>query len=98
MTIEIIVLSVFGSLLGKLLVIRGLTNVPKQNRPGILSFAFLVSAVIDIILGFGFTYVQYMANDYAITPLLALQISASAPLIASSVINSMPKNLVSGNG
>ena len=91
MTIEIYIFSIFGSLLGKLLMLRSLIDMPKQKRPEILSFAFLVSAIIDIVLGIGFTYVQYtVANPMNL--LLAIQISATAPLIATSIMKAIPAN------
>jgi hypothetical protein len=93
MTTEIIILSVFGSLIGKLLILRGINYLPKQKRPEIFNLAFIVSAFIDIILGVGFTYVQYrFANTMNV--LLAIQISATAPLIASSLMKTIPSNSV----
>lgn len=93
MTIEIYLFSIFGSLLGKLLMLRSLFDLPKQKRPNILSLEFLASAFIDILLGIAFTYVQYkVANDMNI--LLAIQISATAPLIATSVIKAIPTNVL----
>jgi len=93
MTIEIIFLSIFGSLLGKLLILRTLNELPKQNRPEIFTFTFLLSAFIDILLGLVFTYVQYrLANTMNV--LLAIQISATAPLIASSILKVIPSNSV----
>ncbi|MFO7526029.1 MAG: hypothetical protein R6W68_11305 [Ignavibacteriaceae bacterium] len=93
MTTEIIILSVFGSLIGKLLIIRGINDLPKQKRPEIFNLAFFISACIDIILGVGFTYVQYRFAD-TMNVLLAIQISATAPLIASSLMKTIPSNSV----
>jgi hypothetical protein len=91
MTTEIIILSVFGSLLGKLLILRGINDLPKQKRPEIFNLAFVISACIDIILGVGFTYVQYRFAG-TMNALLAIQISATAPLIATSLIKTIPSN------
>ena len=93
MTTEIIILSIFGSLLGKLLILRGINDLPKQKRPEVLNIAFLISACIDVILGIGFTYVQYKVAD-TMNVLLALQISATAPLIASSLMKTIPSTTV----
>jgi multisubunit Na+/H+ antiporter MnhG subunit len=93
MTTEIIILSIFGSLLGKLLILRTMGDLPKNRRPNLFSFAFILSAFIDIILGFAFTYVQYkVANTMNV--LLAIQISATAPLIATSLMKAIPSNSV----
>ena len=93
MNIEIIILSIFGSLLGKLLIIRAINDLPKQKRPEVFNLAFLLSALIDIILGIGFTYIQYKVAD-TMNVLLALQISATAPLIASSLLKSLPSSSI----
>jgi hypothetical protein len=97
MTLETIIFSIFGSLLGKLLLLRTLVDLPKQKRPHITSFAFLLSALIDVILGLAFTYVQFRIANMKDSILLAIQISATAPLIASSIMKAIPTNSVYGS-
>jgi bacteriorhodopsin len=78
-----------GSLAINLLNFVEALNLPKDTRPNFSEFTYWVPFMVFPILG-GFVSYVYMASDYDIKPVLALQLGASAPLILRAAASAIP--------
>lgn len=67
-------------------------NLPPDSRPDFKDPAYWVPYVIYPLLGAFVAYV-YVASDFEIKPILALQVGASAPLILRAAASAIPRQL-----
>ena len=81
---------VFGGLLGNVLRLLRIANMPPKKRPLVFKdpwwyFQFIVLAILG-----GFFVYLYLASNLHLNPILAVNIGASAPLIAQNFVASVP--------
>ena len=78
-----------GALAIKLLDLVELANVPKDRRPELKTFFYWLPFVILPLLG-GFVAYAYIESGTTLTPILAINIGVSAPLIFRTMASSIP--------
>ena len=81
--------AVLGGLGINLLRLAELANHPKQDRPDFKDPYYILQFLLTPALGALLTYV-YLASNNQLTPLLALNIGASAPLTFKALIAATP--------
>lgn len=86
----------FGAIAIKLLELAELHKIPKLNRPDLKDWVYWIPYVIMPVLGAGLAYV-YLQSAQTLTPVLALNVGVSAPLIlrAMAQVNPMEKQAIS---
>src|SRR5437588_595201 len=90
MTYTPILVAAGGALAVNLLNLAEALNLPKDQRPDFCDLAHWVPYLIFPLLGAFVAYV-YVASDYDIKPVLALQLGASAPLIIKAAASAIPR-------
>ena len=85
----IILFGLFGSILGDLLFLTKLRQIPKDERPNFRKISFYIPIVVNAIIGFGFVMAYYYTIE-ELTPILAIHIGASSPLIARIMLTTKP--------
>jgi len=85
----IILFGLFGSILGDLLFLTKLRQMPKEQRPKFGDITFYLPIIVNAIIGFGFVMAYYYTIE-ELTPILAIHIGASSPLIARTMLTIKP--------
>ena len=73
----------------QLLNLAELPNIPKNERPDLRDPVYWIPYVVGPLVG-GFATYVYIASEYDIKPLLALQIGSSAPLLLRAMASTIP--------
>jgi len=84
--------AVLGGLGVNLLRLAEFANHPKQDRPNFKDPYYILQFFLTPALGALLTYV-YLASNTQLTPLLALNIGASAPLTFKTLVDATPSTL-----
>jgi len=85
----VILFGLFGSILGDLLFLTKLRQMPKEQRPKFGDITFYLPIIVNAIIGFGFVMAYYYTIE-ELTPILAIHIGASSPLIARTMLTIKP--------
>ena len=89
-----VLFSIFGSLLGRLLALSSLKEVPAEKKAPLFTKTYFLTAFVDIILGLAITFMQFIDSKLPLTLFLVVQLSATAPIIGRGIINSLPTNTI----
>ena len=81
--------ALFGACFMNIVNLIDLQNVPKERWPDFKSFIYWLPFIAWPLLGLALVYV-YIQSDITLTPLLALNIGASAPFIIKSMGQANP--------
>jgi hypothetical protein len=89
-TLEPLLWGFIGGLLGQLLKLIHHANLPKEDRPALMSdpmfwFAWLLLGALGAIVT-----VAYERSGVKLPPIVAINVGASAPLIAEKLLSSVP--------
>ena len=86
---EPILFAAGGALAIKLMDLAELSNVPIERRPDLKDFFYWLPFLILPLVG-GFLAYAYANSGTVLTPILAINIGASAPLILKSLASTIP--------
>jgi len=85
----VVCFAAFGAFAVKLLELAELHKVPKIKRPDLKDWLYWIAFPIMPILGGGLAYV-YISSDIVLSPILAFNVGASAPLIIRAAAQANP--------
>ncbi len=85
----VILCAIFGGLAGNVLRLADLINRPKEERPDFKDPLYMLQFIILPLVGGGLAFV-YLASGISLTPIVAVNIGASAPLVLKSFANTIP--------
>lgn len=96
----LIILAGSGGFIYNILQLMELIKVPKENRPDFKDWIYWIPYLVWPLLG-GLLAYAYLESGLTFSPLIALNVGLSAPLIFRQMINSnplSPDNINPGEG
>ena len=84
--LTIILFGLFGSILGDLISLRKMIKNSKKDNFNFRKIYFYIPILINMFIAFGFLMVYYY-TDKNVTPILAVHIGASSPIMARVLIS-----------
>ena len=85
----LIIMAVIGGLIFNFLQLMEFANIPKENRPDFKDWLYWVPYLVWPLLG-GLLAFAYLESGLIFSPLIALNVGLSAPLIFRQMVNSNP--------
>ena len=88
--IEPVLWGIAGGLLGQSLKVIRHAELPKEGRPALLSDPIFWGVWLLLGLLGGFFALAYVRSGVKLPPILAINIGASAPLLAEKLVSTVP--------
>ena len=89
-TLEVFVYGLVGGVIPEAIGLYNIRHIAKTDRPVWLTSPFYwIITLVMVLIGAGFVTVHHFSS-VTLTPLLAIEIGATAPLLLTAMINKKP--------